>query len=193
MQARVGQTTVELVVGNIVEQTTDAIVNAAHERLDGGNGVDGWVHRVGGPRLLAACREIGFCATGDAVVTTGGALPCKFVIHAVGPVYGYSSEPASLLARAYRASLRRASELHLRSIAFVALSTGAFCYPLRAAATIAMAEIVDFVRHEPHDLELVRMVLYPREHARALAIHTQALREQLEFVFAGNVSDRGAD
>lgn len=184
MHATIGNTVVELIEGNIVDQTTDAIVNAAHERLNGGNGVDGWIHGAGGPRILEACLEIGYCETGGAVVTPAGDLPCKWVIHAVGPVFGHTAKPAVLLARAYRSSLRRAADLDLHSVAFVALSTGAFCYPMRAAANIAMSEIVRFVRYESHALELVRMVLYPREHSLALLAHAEALQGQLKAVFS---------
>ena len=177
MHVTIRGTTLELLEGNIVEQATDAIVNAAHCRLNGGNGVDGWVHSRGGPTILAACEAIGYCPTGEAVITHGGELPAAHVIHAVGPVYNYDAKPASLLASAYRASLRRAVEAGLRSIAFPSLSTGAFAYPLREAAPIALGTIVEFLTQEEHGLELVRIVLYPRERADALSIFSGALRQ----------------
>ncbi len=179
MHVKIRGTTLELTEGNIVEQNTDAIVNAAQSRLNGGNGVDGWVHRCGGPTILAACEAIGYCPTGEAVITHGGELPAAYVIHAVGPVYTYDHEPAPLLASAYRASLQRAVEAGLRSIAFPSLSTGAFAYPLREAAPIALSTIIDFLTHEEHDLELVRIVLYPRERADAASIFADALQTLL--------------
>ena len=122
---------IELVQGDITTQVVDAVVNAANTTLLGGGGVDGAIHRAGGPAILAACRAIGGCATGDAVITTGGRLPARHVIHTVGPVYrdGRGGE-ADLLASAYRRSLEVASANHLRSIAFPSISTGAYRFPV---------------------------------------------------------------
>ncbi len=163
MQATINGVRLELVQGDITEQDTDAIVNAANSGLSGGGGVDGAIHRAGGPRIMEECREIGGCPTGEARITSGGDLLARRVIHAVGPVYedGVSGEDR-LLASAYRNSLRLAVENDLRSIAFPSLSTGAYGYPLRDAAPIALETVVEFLKTEQHDLDLVRFVLFDR-------------------------------
>ncbi len=131
---------IELVRGDITTQATDAIVNAANTTLLGGGGVDGAIHRAGGPQILAECRTLGGCATGEAKLTRGGRLPARFVIHAVGPVYrdGRHGEP-ELLASTYRRSLEVAVEHGLRSVAFPSISTGAYRFPIAEAAPIASA------------------------------------------------------
>ncbi len=163
MQTTIGGTRLELVQGDITEQDTDAIVNAANSSLSGGGGVDGAIHRAGGPRIMEECRRVGGCPTGEARITSGGDLKARHVIHAVGPVYnnGLSGEDR-LLANAYRSSLRLAVENDLHSIAFPSLSTGAYGYPLREAARIALETVVEFLKTEQHDLELVRFVLFDR-------------------------------
>src|SRR5262245_46034497 len=150
MQQRIGESLVELVRGDITHQDVDAIVNAANSTLLGGGGVDGAIHRAGGPTILAACRRLGGCATGDAKITRGGALPARHVIHAVGPVYrdGRRGEP-ELLRSAYRRSLEVAVEHALRSIAFPSISTGAYRFPIDAAAPIALGTVVGFLRERP--------------------------------------------
>jgi O-acetyl-ADP-ribose deacetylase (regulator of RNase III) len=156
----VGTSRVELVQGDITQQHTDAIVNAANTSLLGGGGVDGAVHRAGGPAILAACKQLGGCATGDAKITGGGRLAARHVIHTVGPVYrdGQHGEPA-LLASAYRRSLEVASQHHLRSLAFPSISTGAYGYPVGDAARIALTTVRDYLRIHP-EIELVRFVLF---------------------------------
>lgn len=151
---------IELVQGDITRQTTDAIVNAANTSLLGGGGVDGAIHRAGGPQILAECRKLGGCATGDAKITTGGRLPARHVIHTVGPVYrdGEHGEPA-LLASAYRRSLEVASAHGLRSVAFPSISTGAYRYPIADAARIALTTVADYLRQHD-DIALVRFVLF---------------------------------
>jgi len=151
---------IELIRGDITQQDTDAIVNAANSSLLGGGGVDGAIHRAGGPAILEACRRLGGCATGDAKITTGGRLVARYVIHTVGPVYrGGVHGEADLLARAYRRSLEVASEHHLGRIAFPSISTGAYGYPVPAAAHIALYTVGEYVRaHE--DIALVRFVLF---------------------------------
>jgi len=131
----------------LVDITTldvDAIVNAANEQLAPGGGVCGAIHRAAGPGLAAACAQIGFCPTGEARLTPGFLLPARFVIHAVGPIWrGGSSGEAELLARAYRSSLQIAHERNLRTIAFPAISTGIYGYPLQPATNIAVATARD--------------------------------------------------
>jgi O-acetyl-ADP-ribose deacetylase len=155
-------TQIELVRGDIVQQEVDAIVNAANSSLLGGGGVDGAIHRAAGPNLLAACEELGGCQTGDAKITPGFRLKAGYVIHAVGP--GYWSEPrhAELLASAYRRSLELATAHGVRSIAFPAISTGIYGYPLDEAAPIAVGTVRDYVRDHP-EIELVRFVLWHDE------------------------------
>ena len=180
MQTKIGKTTLRLVTGDIAEQETDAVVTAAHWRLNKGNGTDGTIHSKGGPRIYEECRRIGGCPIGDAVITTGGDLKARHVIHAVGPVWrgGDEREP-ELLASAYRRSLEVAVQHGLRSISFPSISTGAFVYPIRLAAPIALKTIVDFLERENHSLEEVRMVLYSREDDRAYPVFADALERIL--------------
>ena len=161
MRAEFGGAVVELVQGDITEQGTDAIVNAANSGLAGGGGVDGAIHRAGGPRIMEECRRIGGCPTGEARITSAGNLQARHVIHAVGPIYrdGLSGEEREL-ASAYRSSLGLAAENGLRSIAFPSLSTGAYRYPLRDAADVALRTVTGFLENERHGFELVRFVLF---------------------------------
>jgi O-acetyl-ADP-ribose deacetylase (regulator of RNase III) len=158
MEKQLGGCRVRLVQGDITEQKVDAIVNAANSGLLGGGGVDGAIHRAGGPSIMDECRRIGGCPTGRAVVTAGGNLDARWVIHAVGPVWrGGSSGEAGLLASAYRSSLERAREKGARSVAFPSLSTGAYGYPLAEAARVALATVKqDLESHgAPEDVTFV--------------------------------------
>ena len=166
----VGSTTIELVQGDIVQQDVDAIVTAANTWLQGGGGVDGAIHRAAGDELQAACDRLGGCDTGDAKITPGFRLKARHIIHAVGPVYRGKPQDAELLASAYRRSLEVASQHSIHSIAFPAISTGIYSYPLAEAAEIALNTVSDYVRDHP-EIELVRFVLWTDEAMRAFAEH----------------------
>jgi O-acetyl-ADP-ribose deacetylase len=155
---------IELVLGDLTEQRVDAIVNAANESLLGGGGVDGAIHRAGGPAILAESRLLGGCATGDAKATGGGLLQARWVIHAVGPVWrgGGEGEP-ELLASAYRRSLAVARDLGARTVAFPAISCGVYGYPGELAAPVALA----VARELEGEFETIRFV-FRDEPLRAL-------------------------
>ena len=146
---------IEFVVGDLTEQSVDAIVNAANTSLLGGGGVDGAIHRAGGPEILAACRLLGGCETGDAKATTAGRLPARWVIHTVGPVWqgGDAGEP-ELLASAHRRSLEVARDLGARTVAFPAISCGIYGYPPERAAPVA----IEAVRPFEEEFETIRFV-----------------------------------
>ncbi len=156
---------IELVRGDITAQRVDAIVNAANASLLGGGGVDGAIHRAAGPELLAECRLLGGCDTGDAKATGGGRLPARNVVHTVGPVWrgGGEGEP-ELLASCYRRSLEVAAALGCRTVAFPAISTGVYGYPLELAARVAIAAVREALAPP---VELVRFVLFSEAHLEA--------------------------
>jgi O-acetyl-ADP-ribose deacetylase (regulator of RNase III) len=161
----------EATLGDITEETVDAVVNAANQGLAGGGGVDGAIHRAAGARQLQeACRAIGGCATGDAVATPGFALPARWIIHAVGPRYrdGAHGEP-ELLASCYRRCLEVADELGAASIAFPAISTGIYGYPAAEAARIAVSTL----RETPTSVELARLVAFDQA---TLRLYEEELR-----------------
>lgn len=162
----------EAVQGDITEQRVDAIVNAANTTLLGGGGVDGAIHRAAGPDLLAECRTLGGCPTGEARLTRGYRLPAKYVIHTVGPVWsgGGRGEP-ELLRSCYRSALALAAATDVRSIAFPSISTGAYRYPIEAAAGIAVSTVRRALA-EPTSVELVRFVCFS---ARDLKVYERAL------------------
>jgi len=175
MEIKIGNATINLLEGDITSQDTDAIVNAANRSLLGGGGVDGAIHRAAGPQLLAECRTLGGCETGDAKITKGYNLNARHVIHTVGPIYHSSGKKApELLASCYRRSLEVASQNKLKSIAFPSISTGAYGYPLEEAAPIAIKTVMDYMKAHP-DIQLVRFVLFGRD---AYQAYEKALKEQ---------------
>lgn len=157
---KVNGTTISLIKGDITLEQTDAIVNAANANLAGGGGVDGAIHRAGGPLIMEECRKIGGCPTGSAVITTGGRLKARYVIHTVGPIYrdGRHNEP-DLLRSAYLSSMKLALEKELKSISFPSISTGAYGYPVEEASGIAVSTAIEFVRQNK-GFDLVRFVLF---------------------------------
>jgi len=167
---------IELVEGDITLQSVDAIVNAANAGLAGGGGVDGAIHRAAGPRLMDACRAIGGCPAGNAVLTPGFDLPARFVIHTVGPIWdgGRRGEP-ELLRSAYRSSLEIANRERFESIALPSVSTGAYRYPLEQAARIALATARDHLA-AGSTLRLVRFVLYGPTAYEAFAAAAEELK-----------------
>ncbi|MDR3255536.1 MAG: O-acetyl-ADP-ribose deacetylase [Synergistaceae bacterium] len=164
--------------GDITIEQVDAIVNAANESLLGGGGVDGAIHRASGPELVAECRTLGGCRTGDAKTTKGYLLSSKWVIHTVGPVWrgGSSGEP-ELLSSAYRRSLEEAVRAGARTIAFPAISTGVYRFPPGKAAKIAVRTIIDFLKAEQgQNIDQVRLVCFSRA---SVDCHRAALKELL--------------
>ena len=160
MVVRINKSRLSLVEGDITKEGTEAIVNAANSRLVGGGGVDGAIHRAGGPAIMEECRKIGGCPTGKAVITTGGNLKARHVIHAVGPIYRDGSKgEADLLKSAYLECLKLASANKIKSIAFPALSAGAYGYPLEDAARVALKTSMDYMKEHP-EIQLVRFVLF---------------------------------
>jgi O-acetyl-ADP-ribose deacetylase (regulator of RNase III) len=175
IEVRINKGLLAIVEGDITAEETEAIVNAANARLSGGGGVDGAIHRAGGPSIMVECRKIGGCPTGQAVITTGGNLKAKQVIHTVGPVYqGGTKGEADLLRSAYLSSLRLAAAKGLKSIAFPAISTGVYSYPLAEAAHIALKTAVDYLT-ENTDIDVIRFVLFDRRTYNAFAAELKKL------------------
>jgi len=164
-EIRINQTKLSIIQGDITRQATEAIVNAANPSLMGGGGVDGAIHRAGGLAILEECRQIvsrqGYLPTGKAVITTGGNLKARFVIHTVGPVWhgGNKGEP-ELLASAYQESLKVASENNLSSISFPSISTGAYGYPVAEAAKVAIRTVASFLKEQSTPIKEVVFVLF---------------------------------
>lgn len=181
MEILINQTRLSLVRGDITTQATDAIVNAANSSLMGGGGVDGAIHRAGGPAILEECKQIvarqGRLPPGKAVVTTGGNLPAKYVIHTVGPVWhGGNQGEDKILAGCYTESLQLAEEKRLNSISFPSISTGAFGYPVDQAAEVALDAVISFLREKARSLKEVRFVLYD---LRTYEAYQKALQKKI--------------
>jgi len=182
MEFMIGETKISIVKGDITDQNTDAIVNAANPSLMGGGGVDGAIHRKGGPRILEECKRIretewpDGLPIGKAVITTGGNLRAKYVIHTVGPIWrgGKHAEP-ELLAEAYRNCLELAVSKGLKTIAFPSISTGAYGYPLKESSRIALKMVKEFLENEDR-LDQVVLVLFTH---KSLEAHEETAREVL--------------
>ena len=165
MEASISQTKISIIQGDITEQATDAIVNAANSSLMGGGGVDGAIHRAGGPAILEECKQIvsrqGRLPTGKAVITSGGNLKARFVIHTVGPIWhgGNKGEP-ELLASTYQESLKVAAENNLTSISFPSISTGAYGYPVTEAAKVAISTVASLLKEGVTSIKEVVFVLF---------------------------------
>ena len=184
MQAEVNKTKVSMIQGDITKQATEAIVNAANSGLMGGGGVDGAIHRAGGPAILEECKKIvaqqGRLPTGKAVITTGGDLKSQYVIHTVGPIWhGGSRNEAELLRSAYYECLKLATENKLASISFPSISTGAYGYPVDEAAKIAVRTVVSFLKEQATSLKDVVFVLFDsrtyQSYRSALQVHLNRL------------------
>jgi O-acetyl-ADP-ribose deacetylase len=169
MEIEINDSKIEILRGDITNEEVDAIVNAANSGLRGGGGVDGAIHRAGGPTIMEECRTIGHCPTGQAVVTGAGNLKAKYVIHAVGPIYrGGNQGETSLLKSAYLESLRLASKNGAHRVAFPAISAGVYGYPLAEAAHIALKTAFDYLgKHR--DIQSVRFVLFDETTYNAFA------------------------
>ncbi len=183
-QTRINKTVIELVQGDITKQKVDAIVNAANSSLLGGGGVDGAIHSAAGPQLLAETRTLGGCETGQAKISGGYKLPAKHVIHAVGPIYrNGDTQVAALLESAHRRSLEVARENGVTSIAFPAISTGIYGYPVEEAAPIALGAVCAFARQED-TITLVRFVLFgPHVYSQFVEALAQVVNSQDDLTY----------
>jgi O-acetyl-ADP-ribose deacetylase len=160
MKVNIQKSTLEVVQGNITQQETEAIGNAANSALAGGGGVDGAIHRAGGPTLMAELKaKYKGCPTGSAVITGGGNLRAKYVIHAVGPRYSGSPKDPEFLSGAYRKSLELCTQNKISSIAFPSISTGIYGYPVEEASRIALKTVIGYLKDHP-EIKLVRFVLF---------------------------------
>jgi O-acetyl-ADP-ribose deacetylase len=180
MNLTIATTVISLVQGDITRQDTDAIVNAANSSLLGGGGVDGAIHRTGGPTILEECRAIrarqGGLPAGEAVMTSGGNLKARFVIHTVGPIWhGGSQGEESTLASAYRNSLDLARQSGIKTIAFPSISTGAYGFPIEKAARIAFKTVSDWVQAHPGEVKEVRFVVFSASDRR---VYEEAMNKQ---------------
>jgi len=177
MKATVYQSTLEVVQGDITHQETEAIGNAANSALAGGGGVDGAIHRAGGPSIMSELKaKYKGCPTGSAVITGGGNLKAKYVIHAVGPRYSGSAKDAELLFSAYRKSLELCTQNKISSIAFPSISTGIYGYPVEEASQIALKTVMDYLKNHP-EIKLVRFVLFD---SKTFEVYEESLKELLQ-------------
>jgi len=174
MKITVFQSTLEIAQGDITQEETEAIGNAANSALAGGGGVDGAIHSAGGPTIMSELRaKYKGCPTGSAVITGGGNLKAKYVIHAVGPRYSGSPKDPELLSSAYRKSLELCTQNKIASIAFPSISTGIYGYPIEEASLIALKTVMDYLKNHP-EIKLVRFVLFDSNTYR---VYEEALKE----------------
>lgn len=177
MKININQSILEITQGDITLEETEAIGNAANSQLAGGGGVDGAIHRAGGPSIMAELRaKYKGCPTGSAVITGAGNLKAKYVIHAVGPRYSGSPKDAELLSSAYRKSLELCTEHKISSISFPSISTGVYGYPVKEASRIALKTVIDYLKNHP-EIKLVRFVLFDSKTYNA---YEEALKELTE-------------
>src|ERR1700690_3128039 len=175
--------TLELRQGDITTVEADAIVNAANSSLLGGGGVDGAIHHAGGPSILGECKrivaKIGTLPAGKAVITTGGRLPAKYVVHTVGPIYrGGKQREAETLASCYRESIRVADDHGVRSLSFPSISTGAYGYPVHEAAAVAVNTVIDSLSATTH-VQLVRFVLFDSADCKTYVLAAETISREL--------------
>ena len=174
MKVNVQKSILEIVQGDITQQDTEAIGNAAKSALAGGGGVDGAIHRAGGPSMMSELRaRYKGCSTGSAVITSGGNLKAKYVIHAVGPRYSGSPKDPDLLSGAYRRSLELCTQNKISSVAFPSISTGIYGYPVEEASRIALKTVMDFLKDHP-EVKLVRFVLFD---SKTYDVYEEALKK----------------
>jgi len=174
MKVNVQKSILEVVEGDITQQDTEAIGNAANSALAGGGGVDGAIHRAGGSSIMSELKaKYKGCPTGSAVITGGGNLKAKYVIHAVGPRYSGSPKDPELLSGAYRKSLELCSQNKISSIAFPSISTGIYGYPVEEASRIALKTVMDYLKDHP-EIKLVRFVLFD---SKTFEVYKESLKE----------------
>ena len=174
MKVNVQKSILEIVQGDITQQDTEAIGNAANSALAGGGGVDGAIHRTGGPSVMSELKaKYKGCPTGSAVITGGGNLKAKYVIHAVGPRYSGSPKDPELLSGAYQKSLELCTQNNISSIAFPSISTGIYGYPVEEASKVALKTVMEYLK-DHSEIKLVRFVLFD---SRTLSVYQEALRE----------------
>ncbi len=176
---KVGTSLLEIVRGDITKQVTEAVVNAANKRLAPGGGVAGAIHRAAGPELWTECQKIGGCETGEAKISAGYRLKARYVIHTVGPVYNNTSQNAVDLESCYLNSLRLARENNIKSIAFPAISTGIFGYPLQEAAEVSLRAVINFLQQNDKP-ELVRFVLFGANDFQVYQESLQRIKDEME-------------